>query len=152
MVTMSKLLEFFLGSILIAVFTLAFVFFSALQYIFKAGSLADCTWQGSAKAWIDSNGDGQVNVNEPPLDGVEIYVNQVQSQLLEISLPVFTDQNGNVQFTVSIPGCSNTLFEVYVDVPHGYRITTRPRIEIQSDVGTSIGAQPVYYFGFMPDR
>ena len=149
---MSKLLEFLLGSILIAVFTVAFLFFSALQYIFKIDSVADCTWQGSAKAWIDSNGDGRVNANEPPLDGVKIYVEQVAPQLVEINLPVITDHNGDVWFNVSIPGCSDMLFEIYANIPQGYRITTRPRIEVNSNVGESLRTERVYYFGFIPDR
>jgi hypothetical protein len=152
MVTMSKLLEFFLGSILISVFTIAFLFFSALQYIFKVGSIADCTWQGSAKAWIDSNGDGQVSADEPPLDGVEIYVEQVRYPLVDISLPVITDHNGDVEFNVSIPGCSDTLFEIYVNIPHGYHLTTRPRIEVTPNLWESPRPQRVYYFGFAPDR
>jgi len=149
---MSKLLEFFLGSILIAAFTIAFLFFSALQYIFKVSSIADCTWQGSVKAWVDSNGDGQVSANEPPLDGVEIYLEQVQPQLVDISLPVITDHNGDAQFNVSIPGCSDTPFEIYVHIPHGYHITTRPRIEVIPNLWESPLTQRVYYFGFAPDR
>ena len=149
---MSKLLEFFLGSILITVFTLALLFFSALQYIFKIDSLADCTWQGSAKAWIDANGDGRVSANESPLHGVEIYVEQVPSPLVDISLPVITDHQGEVQFNVSVPGCSDTRFEIYVNIPSGYHVTTQPRIEVHPSVIENKSTQRVYYFGFIPDR
>ena len=152
MVTMSRLLEFVLGSILITIFTVAFLFFFALQYIFKIDSIADCTWQGYARAWIDSNGDGRVGANELPLGGVEMYVEQDQFQLIDLRLPVITDRNGDVQFNVSLPGCSKTLFEIYVNIPQGYRITTRPRIEVSPDVEANSRTEPVYYFGFMPDR
>jgi hypothetical protein len=151
MVTMSRLLEFFLGSILITIFTVAFLFFFALQYIFKIDRIADCTWQGSARAWIDSNGDGRVGANEPPLGGVEMYVEQDQFQLIDLRLPVITDRNGDVQFNVSLPACSKTLFEIYVNVPQGYRITTRPRIEVSPETEANSRTEPIYYFGFMPD-
>jgi hypothetical protein len=149
---MSKLLEFFLGSILVASFTIAFLFFSVLQYILKVSSIADCTWQGSAKTWIDSNGDGQVSANEQPLEGVEIYVEQARSPLVDIRLPVITDHNGDVEFNVSIPRCSDTPFEIYVHIPHGYHITTRPRLEVTPYLWESSRPQRVYYFGFTPDR
>ena len=149
---MSRLLEFFLGSILITIFTVAFLFFSALQYIFKVDSIADCTWRGSARAWIDSNGDGRVSANEPPLGGVEMYVEQTQFQLIDLRLPVITDRNGDVMFDVSLPGCSRATFEIYVNTPQGYRSTTRPRIEVNPDAEANLSTDPVYYFGFMPDR
>jgi hypothetical protein len=44
------------------VFTVAFLFFSAVHYILRAGEAADCAWYGSARAWIDSNADGRMNL------------------------------------------------------------------------------------------
>ncbi|SRR6266536_3779346 len=149
---MSKLLEFFFGSLLVTVFTLAFLFFFALHYVLKAGDFSLCVWQGSAKAWIDSNADGRMDRNEPPLDGVKIHVDKVQHQIVGISWPLITHKDGEVQFNVSIPQCSNTLYEIYVDIPHGYRITTRPRIEVTPDIETSLGKEHVYYFGFVPAK
>jgi hypothetical protein len=149
---MSKLLEFFLGSILIAVFTIAFIFFSALHYILRAEGMEYCAWQGSAKAWIDSNRDGRVNTDEPPLSDVEIYIKDVQNQLFDLNWPVTTDKEGNVQFDISLSGCSNTVFEISVEVPEGYRTTTRSRIEVSADVSSSSGTVRVYYFGFVSDR
>ena len=145
---MSRLLEFILGSILITVFTVAFLFFSAVHYILRAGNIADCTWQGSARAWIDSNADGRINPGEPPLRDVRVHVDQPQNQLLGIYWPAITGQDGEVQFNLSIPGCSTTLFEIYVDIPEGYRITTKPRIEVNPDIWQSLNIKPVYYFGF----
>jgi len=152
MVTMSKLLEFFLGSILIAIFTVAFIFFSALHYILRQGDITDCAWQASAKAWIDSNGDGLINTGEPPLSDVEIYIKDVQNQLFDLNWPVFTDKDGDVQFDISLPGCSNTVFEISVEIPEGYRTTTNSRIEVNADVSNSPGTGRVYYFGFVSDH
>ena len=149
---MSRILEFFLGSILITVFTVAFMFFSALQYILRVGGLADCAWSSSAKAWIDSNRDGSFDRSETPLKDVGIHVDDIQNQRVDAGWPASTDQNGEVQLHVSIPGCSDTVFEIYVDIPEGYRLTTRPRIEINPAVWESPGTEPVYYFGFVPAR
>jgi len=149
---MSKLLEFFLGSILISVFTVALMFFFALHYILGAGSMTDCAWYGSARAWLDSNADGLVNHGEPPLDDVKIHVNDVENGFVDVGWPAITDKDGDVQFNVPIPGCLDTVFEIYVDIPEGYRITTRPRIEVTPVVGESPGTERVYYFGFASDR
>jgi hypothetical protein len=149
---MSKLLEFFLGSILVTVFTVAFMFFSALHYILRVGGIDDCAWQGSARTWIDSNGDGLVDPDEPPLRDVEIHIDDVQNQIVDVSWPAITDQDGDVQFNVSIPGCSNTVFEIYVDIPEGYRITTKPRIEVNPDMVKNWRIERVYYFGFVSSR
>lgn len=149
---MSRLLEFILGSILIAVFTVAFLFFSAVHYILRGGDAADCAWYGSARAWIDWNADGQPNPNEPPLSNVKIHVKDPQTQFLGITWPAVTDQYGGAEFTLSIPGCSKSAFEIYVDIPEGYRATTRPRIQVNLGLGESLNLERVYYFGFAPER
>jgi hypothetical protein len=148
---MSRLLEFILGSILITVFTVAFIFFSAVHYILRAGEAADCTWYASAQTWIDANGDGRVNAGESPLSDVKIHVAALQNQLTTVSWPEITDQDGNVQLSMSIPGCAETIFEIFVDIPEGYRITTRPRLAVQPDLWESSGTGRVYYFGFAPE-
>ena len=135
-----------------AVFTVAFIFFSALHYILKPGNMEYCAWQGSAKAWIDTNRDGLVNIGEPPLRDVEIYIRDVQNQLFDLSWPVITDQKGAVQFDISLPGCSNTVFEISVEIPEGFRTTTRSRIEVNADVSSNPGTQRIFYFGFVSDR
>jgi hypothetical protein len=149
---MSRLLEFILGSVLITVFTVAFLFFSAVQYILRAGDAAYCAWYGSARAWIDSNADGQINPDEPPLSDVLIHVDDLQNQFIDISWPATTNKDGDVQLSVSIPGCSETAFEIYVEIPEGYRATTRPRIEVHPDLWESLNTRRVYYFGFIPEQ
>jgi hypothetical protein len=149
---MSRLLEFFLGSILITVFTVAFLFFSAVHYILRVGGVTDCTWYASARTWIDSNGDGQVNSGEAPLRDVKVHVADHQNQLVSLSWPAITDQDGHVQLSVSIPGCTDTFVEIYVDVPEGYRVTTRARLGVQPDIRESSGMERIYYFGFAPER
>jgi hypothetical protein len=147
---MSRILEFFLGSILITVFTVAFMFFSALHYLLRAEGIADCVWSSSVTAWIDSNGDGLFNRNESPLREVEIHVDDLHNQRVDAGWPAITDQNGEADLYVSIPGCSETVFEVYVDIPEGYRLTTRPRIEVEPVLWQAPGTRRAYSFGLLP--
>jgi hypothetical protein len=148
---MSKLIEFLLGSILIAVSTIALIFFSMLHYILRGG-VADCAWHSSAKAWIDSNRDGLVNHGEAPLRNIAIHIDDVENHLMDIGWPATTDNYGEVQLNVSIPDCSNSVFEIYVDLPEGFRVTTRPRIEVNRDFWGNLGAENTYYFGFISDK
>jgi hypothetical protein len=149
---MSKLIEFFFGSILITISTVALIFFSMLHYILRVGGVADCAWHGSARAWIDSNGDGLINHGESPLSDIEVHIDDVESQLVDVGWPAITDKYGDVQLNVSIPGCSNSVFEIYADIPEGYRVTTRPRIEVNRDFWGSLGTENIYYFGFITDK
>ena len=150
---MSKIIEFLLGSILIAVFTLALIIFSVLHFVFKAGGIIDCEWHGSARTWIDLNGDGFVNNDEPPLGNVNIHVEEVQNQRTIIGWPAVTNKDGIVQLQVPMPGCPHIDFEVYVvDTPDGYRLTTAPRFEVTRDSWKSLDSNRVYYFGFVPEQ
>lgn len=149
---MSKLLEFFLGSILIATFTVALMFFSVLQYVLRMGNTVDCTWQGLIKTWIDSNSDGLVSHGELPLAGVQIHVHDAQNELVDVAWPVIADKDGEARFNAPIPKCLETVFEIYVDVPQGYHLTTSPRLEVNPDVWESLTAKHVYYFGFVSDK
>ncbi|HKG53770.1 MAG TPA: hypothetical protein VKB04_05885 [Anaerolineales bacterium] len=149
---MSKLIEIFLGSILIAISTIALIFFSMLHYILRVGGVADCAWHGSAKTWIDSNRDGLVNDDESLLGNVTIHIDDVENQLMDIGWPAITDPYGDAQLHVSIPSCSNSAFELYADIPEGFRVTTRPRIEIDRDFWGNLGTENIYYFGFISDK
>jgi hypothetical protein len=128
------------------------MFFSAVHYILRAGGAPDCTWYASARTWIDANSDGLVDPGESPLSDVKIHVEDLRNQLTTVSWPAITDQEGDVQLHASIPGCADTIIEIYVDVPQGYRITTRPRLSVRSELWETAGPGRVYYFGFVPDR
>jgi hypothetical protein len=145
---MSKLLEFFLSSILITILAVALIVFSMLHYIVRVGGIVDCAWHGSAKTWLDANGDGLVNKGEGPLSEVEIHIDDVQNQLVDVGWPAITDRNGDARLNVLMLGCSDVLFEVYVNTPEGYRITTKPRVEVNRDFWGSLLTENVYYFGF----
>src|ERR1051325_3064092 len=149
---MSKLIEILFGSLLITISTIALIFFSTLHYMFRAGGVSGCAWHSSARAWIDSNQDGLINHGELPLRDVAIHIDDVQNQLVDISWPAITDRNGDVQLQVSIQDCSNSVFEIYADVPAGFRPTTRPRIAVNRDSWGSLSLEPIYYFGFTADK
>lgn len=150
---MSKMIEFFLGSILIMIFSIALIVFYGLNYILRVGGIPDCAWHSSARTWIDSNGDGFLNNGELPLSDVEIYVDDVQNQLVDVGWPATTNKNGDVQLNVPMPGCPDAVFEVYVaDTPEGYRLTTKPRIEVNRGLWESLDTKSVYYFGFAPEK
>jgi hypothetical protein len=149
---MSKLIEFLFGSILITVSTIALIFFSLLHYILRSGGVADCAWHSSAKAWIDANHDGLVNDGEAPLQNVAIHIDDVENHLVDVGWPAITDQYGAVQLNVSIPDCSKSVFEIYADLPEGFRVTTLPRIEVNRDFWGSLGSENIYYFGFISDK
>jgi hypothetical protein len=149
---MSKLIEFFFGSILITVSSVALIFFSTLHYILRVGGAADCAWHGSAKTWIDSNRDGLVNNDESLLRNIAIHIDDVENNLIDVSWPAVTDRSGEAQLNVSIPSCSNSVFEIYADIPEGFRLTTRPRIEVARDFWGNLGTEKIYYFGFISDK
>ena len=114
--------------------------------------LADCAWHSSAKAWVDSNRDGLVNNDELPLGNVTINIDDVQNQLVDVAWPAITDKNGDARLNVSLPGCSKRIFEIYADPPQGFRVTTRPQIEIDRDFWGNLGTETIYYFGFISDK
>ena len=149
---MFKLLEFLLGSLLITVFTVAAMFFFALHHILRGGDIAECVWQGSVRTWLDADGDGLSDPDEPPLNAVEVHVDDVGNQLVEVSWPALTNREGQARLFASIPGCKGTRFEIYVDIPEGYRLTTRERIEIHPALGDSLRDEDVYAFGFKVER
>lgn len=93
-----------------------------------------------------------VNRDELPLADVHIHVDDIRNQLVDVAWPVIADQDGEAQFNVPIPECLHTTFEIYVDVPEGYHLTTSPRIEVYPDAWESLTAKRVYYFGFVPDK
>ena len=149
---MSKIIEFLLGSILITIFTIALMLFSALHYVFKAGGVIDCEWHGSARTWVDLNGDGFVNNDEPPLGDVNIRIDDVKNGRVNIGWAAVTNKDGDVPLNVPMPGCPEVAFEVYVaETPVGYHLTTESRIEVHRGILKSLDSNRVYYFGFIPE-
>jgi len=82
-----------------------------------------------------------------------IHVDGIENELFDINWPAVTGRDGDVQLRLAIPGCADDRFELRVKIPEGYRLTTRPRIEIHPDLrGNLADAGRIYYFGFMSER
>jgi hypothetical protein len=71
---------------------------------------------------------------------------------MEIGWPAITDKQGQAQLNVSIPNCANSVFEIYADIPQGFHVTTRSRIEVDRDFWGSLGTDNIYYFGLISDK
>lgn len=105
--------------------------------------LMDCMWRGTAKAWIDENGNGNWDANERPLSGVSFHIDDVHNKYNDVGGAV-SNAGGIADLSVWLPGCPNVAFEIYVIAPTGYRSTTQPRVSIR-------GEGP-FLFGFAAER
>jgi len=148
---MRKHSKFFLFSISAIVLIFCLIVFFVLYYILRVRSTADCAWVSEARTWIDSNGDGILNNNERPLSDVNIHVDDPENNLIDVSNPAKTDGTGSANLVVWLPGCPNVSFEVYADVPSGYKITTPQRIKVNKDFWGDVETNTIYYFGFSPE-
>jgi SdrD B-like domain len=146
---MNKSLKVFLVSLIATASIVGLIIICTLYYFLGMAGNADCVWNGMAKTWIDSNHNGVWDNNEQPLKGIAIHVDDVKNKLINVALPVSTDQNGNAKLEVWLPGCPSVSFEVYADVPTGYQLTTKQRISVNKDFSGNVNTKSVYYFGFM---
>jgi len=101
--------------------------------------LADCFWSADAFAWVDANGNGAQEADEPPLAGVEINFN------LTFLSSATTDAEGKAHLSGMHPGeCNPALANsVVAQAPPGYAPTTV--LEVPYSDG-----QELYVFGFQP--
>lgn len=101
--------------------------------------MADCAWNGKAKAWVDLNRDGKLDPGEPPLAGVAFLIDDVRNGYRKVGNPAVSNDQGEADLMVWIPGCPATEFEVYAEPPVGYKISgpqrMRPAIGATSSFG-----------------
>jgi streptogramin lyase len=90
------------------------------------GYAPDCMWVANSVAWIDENENGVRDASEPPFPGVTFYVDDVENLLENVGRGV-SDGYGEARLSVWLPGCPEATFEIYPDVPAGYRLTTPAR-------------------------
>jgi len=102
----------------------------------------DAIWDIRIYVWLDENANGIRDEGEEPLPAVRVKVVDDQGQ------PVYnriSDPNGVIdEFGTFIP-CWEGYFEVYAEVPPGYRLTTEPRVR------SSWTAQGDIQFGLIRD-
>ncbi|MBI5880482.1 MAG: hypothetical protein HZB53_22755 [Chloroflexi bacterium] len=88
---------------------------------------ADCGWGSQVSAWEDVNENGVIDSGELPLSDVKIFFNSVGSPSDYQRGPFATDSKGETRLSEFMPGCPSRSFEVYPEVPVGYRLTTPAR-------------------------
>lgn len=133
------------------IFVLLVVFCVILGIVVMTSRSVDCIWYGTAKAWIDANENGFMDDTEIPLAGISVFVDDTQNGYFDVASPIQTDVNGNANLDVWLPGCPDVSFEVYTDVPDGYRRTTQPRLEVSKNFWGSLDTETIYYFGFVSE-
>lgn len=99
----------------------------------------DCGWSGVVRTWSDSDGDGEWDQTELPIEGIQLTVKYRDIVMNRVSSPT-----GETRFFIRRPCLELTRIEVYSEVPAGYRLTTKSAIST-----TSLNTGP-FMFGFEP--
>ncbi len=92
------------------------------------GCLADCMWNAKGIAWVDADEDGVWDAGERPLCGVQFHVDDTWNHYEGVNRGGMTNLDGEASISVWLPGCPKVRFEVYVEAPPGYRMTTPARL------------------------
>jgi len=108
------------------------------------GCSGDCEWVVHGEAWIDENGNSRWDAGEPPLPGVLFSFYGIPSvRFIESEMQATSNQDGVVDVSLVMAGCSELNQLVSVEVPEGYWVR-EPRILLE-------GRGPdVVSFGFRP--
>jgi streptogramin lyase len=85
-----------------------------------------CMVKAVAVAWVDEDGDGIRDPEEPPLSGVTFFVDDTLSSFNPEGEEE-TDWYGEARFAVELQGCPTSRYEVYPEIPSGYQLTTEYR-------------------------
>lgn len=91
---------------------------------------ADCLWSGIGFVWIDQNGDGVYQNGEQPVPDVPVFVDDTHNRYTDVGNKTKTSLSGDANLSVWLPGCPDVEFEVYIQIPSGYTLTTQPRIKV----------------------
>lgn len=110
---------------------------------------SDCGWGDKAKAWVDVNENGIWDDGEAPLSGVQFFIDDVQNDYQDVGREAITDENGEANLIVWMPGCPNVSLEISVQPPDGYRSTTPDRIAV-SKKELRNSNEDEFLFGFIP--
>lgn len=102
----------------------------------------DCGWARDAKAWIDSNANGQWDDEEQPFPNIVfVFDSTAYGGERNISRP--TKEDGTTKLFKLFGGCPEYEIEVSVEVPSGYRLTTPERLQSDEE-----NFDEVFLFGF----
>jgi len=114
------------------------------KHVIGADQVADCGWDGVAKAWLDKNRNGKWEPNEPPLAGVTFFIDDTLNHYTNVGKEAVSDRTGRADVNVWLPGCPAVEFEIYATPPAGYRLTTPARMR-------ALGKK-LFEFGFVDER
>jgi streptogramin lyase len=98
-----------------------------------------------AKTWIDENQNGVWDPGEKPLENVLFYIDDVRNNYQKVGGRSISNLNGEAGLYVWLPGCPDASFEIYPEVPNGYKLTTPER---QSAKGKR--DEGPFWYGFAP--
>lgn len=91
---------------------------------------ADCQWSGTGFVWIDQNGDGAYQDGEQPVPDVLVFVDDILNGYTDVGNKTKTSLSGDADLSVWLPGCPDAEFEIYIQIPSGYTLTTQPRVKV----------------------
>ena len=112
---------------------------------FSSSIRGECGWNAPVLSWVDENGNGQWDTGEPPLEDVQLHVNDTLNNYKDVGRQSISDWNGRSNVLVWLPGCPSARFEVYAVPPTGYQLTTNNFVQI---TGPGYGNSDPIQFGF----
>jgi len=110
--------------------------------------LNDCTWGEAVTTWLDENANGKRDAQEPLLPNVTIVFKRRIDDGVPYEERVVSDQRGVASFFELMPGCPKVEFEVYPEVPAGFRLTTPSSLFITITISRTFGNENPFLFGF----
>lgn len=109
---------------------------------------ADCAWFDEVNAWVDENQNGVWDPGEEPLAGVEFIIDDVRNNYQDVGDEAISDEQGEAQLSVWLPGCPTVEFEISAIPPEGFQPTTPERISVSKKSLRNPGEE-VFIFGFV---
>lgn len=92
--------------------------------------ISDCLWSGIGFVWIDQNGDGEYQEGEQPIPDVPVLIDDTLNDYTDVGGKAKTSLGGVADLSVWLPGCPDVEFEIYIQVPDGYVLTTPARVRV----------------------
>jgi hypothetical protein len=102
---------------------------------------ADCLFRGEAFAFVDENGNGKREAQEPPLAGVSFHLDDPLNQYAKAKREGMSNENGKGEVLVLQLMDCGVILGVYAVPPTGYTHTT-PRL-LPGNVPLEFGFKPV---------
>ncbi|HEX9987821.1 MAG TPA: hypothetical protein VGE45_04985 [Chloroflexia bacterium] len=106
------------------------------------GCSADCSWEGTAQAFVDENTNARWDEGEKPLPGAKFHVKDTNGND-GYGGEWVSDSTGRAFIAFFVSCNRDTDFVVYAEPPEGYGFTTSERLEAGSERGRT------FPFGFI---